>query len=166
MFTRAATLPVVLSLIVLLTTSCASPPGGGEAKFSAPSSSGAAPLTVDASALAGDRLEAYLAQGGSQRVGKEVMAALAGSGRAADGTTLKVEITTFRLRSSSSAFWLGAMAGADTIACIATVQKPGEAPRTFNTDTSTAMGGFIRPGSTNRFNRLVKELARRIVAGI
>jgi hypothetical protein len=40
------------------------------------------------------------------------------------------------------------------------------AARSFATNTSTAVGWFIRPGAVERFDRMVNTLAERIVAGI
>ena len=42
----------------------------------------------------------------------------------------------------------------------------GVPAQSFATNTSTAVGGFIRPGAVERFDRMVNTLAERIVAGI
>ena len=58
------------------------------------------------------------------------------------------------------------MAGADTIAVSVDVRREGRVTKTFSTNTSTAIGGLIRPGSVERFDRMVNTLAQRIVDGI
>jgi hypothetical protein len=103
---------------------------------------------------------------GSQQIGIRVAEKLAAAGKGDDGLVVKVRITKFRLRSASSAFWLGAMAGADTVACTVEVTRDGETRPPFSTDTSSVMGGVIMPGTTTCFNRLANELANRIVAGV
>ena len=159
--------PMLLLLFGTLATGCASPSGGGEINFSGTMSS--APSTrveVDASALETDRRAAFLAHGGAARVGTAVLQELSSTGKRDAGTTVQVKITRFRLRSGSNAFWLGAMAGADIIACSVEVFQGGNSTHSFKTDTSTIMGGLIMPGPVTRFNRLVAELARRIAAKV
>ncbi len=77
---------------------------------------------------------------------------------------LHINVTRFRLRSGSAAFWLGAMAGADTLAVDVVVERNGRNLDTFATDTSTALGGMVVPAPSQRINRMSKELARRIAA--
>ncbi len=161
---RVFLLPLCALAFVL---GCASPPGGGEVRFNTPAStSGQAKIEVDASELVGDRLKSFLVHGGSNHIGSEVAQALMNAGKNDGSTRLKIRITRYRLRSSSSAFLLGAMAGADTIACEVEVERNGASTNRFNTDTSTILGGLIMPGSTRRFNRLARELASRIAAGV
>jgi len=80
--------------------------------------------------------------------------------------TLNINITAFRLRSGSSAFWLGAMAGADVIAVDVDVEANGENIKSFKTDTSTILGGMAFPAPSQRVNRMSKELAKRIVENL
>jgi hypothetical protein len=147
-------------------TGCASGPGGGQVAFSSDSAAGKAGVQVDASALTADKLDAFLQQDGAQQIGIKVAEKLAAAGKGDGGLVVKVRITGFRLRSVSSALWLGAMAGADTVACTVEVSRGGETQPPFSTDTSSVMGGLIMPGTTTRFNRLANELANRIVAGV
>ena len=161
---RRSTLLFVFGALAL---GCASPPGGGEIQFSSAAPSGAsARVAVDASPLMTDRRAAFLAHGGAERIGTAVLQELASASKEDANTTVQIRITRFRLRSSSSAFWLGLMAGADVIGCSVDVSKGGKLSHSFETDTSTIIGGLIRPGSLTRFNRLVAELARRIVAKV
>jgi hypothetical protein len=58
------------------------------------------------------------------------------------------------------------MAGADRINVTVDVASGSAAHKTFSTNTSTAVGWAIRPGSVERFDRMVNTLADRIVASI
>ena len=159
--------PSLLLLFGTLALGCASPPGGGEIHFSGTLPSGAsARVEVDATPLAADRRAAFLAHGGAARVGTAVLQELTNVGKGDAGTVVKVRITRFRLRSGSSAFWLGAMAGADFIGCTVEVLQGSNSTHSFETDTSTILGGLIMPGPVTRFDRLVAELARRIAAKV
>jgi hypothetical protein len=159
--------PLLLLFAATLALGCASPPGGGELRFAGTAESGTfAQVEVDATPLAEERRTAFLAHGGAARLGTAVLRELAEAGKGAPGTFVKVQVTDFRLRSSSAAFWVGAMAGADTLACSVEVVKEGGVPRTFRTDTSTVLGGVVMPGSPTRFDRLVAELAHRIAEGV
>jgi hypothetical protein len=82
---------------------------------------------------------------------------------AASGITLNINVSDFRLRSGASAFWLGAMAGADRLAVNVDAEANGANLKTFKTDTSTILGGIALPAPTQRVNRMSKALAKRIV---
>jgi hypothetical protein len=162
----------LILLGVFAVTGCATPPGGGEITYAqtAPIGSGGSEVsvTVDAAPLSGDRRNAFLRHGGSAKLVAKVMEHLQGpsvQGRHVPDE-LKITVTDFRLRSGSSGFWLGAMAGADMLAASVQVIRTGKVEKTFSTDTSTLVAGVIRPGSVERFNRMVNTLAQRIVAGI
>jgi len=58
------------------------------------------------------------------------------------------------------------MAGVDRIYVSVSVVRNGAVERQFQTGTSTAIAGLIRPGSVTRFDRLVNTLAERIVGGL
>ncbi len=45
------------------------------------------------------------------------------------------------------------------------VVRGGAVVKTFATDTSTVIGGVIRPGAVERFDRMVNTLAQRIIDG-
>lgn len=75
---------------------------------------------------------------------------------------LNVLITDFRLRSGASAFWVGAMAGADRLAIRVTVQPESGPPYEFSTNTGTTKGGFVKPDPRQRINYMAKDLARKI----
>jgi hypothetical protein len=150
---------------------CAAAPGGGTIQFAATDSieAGSKDVTVsvDASGLSGDRREAFLRQAGTRKIANKVLQKLwSGDGKYQLPDALNIQVTHFRLRSGSSGFWLGPMAGADRINVTVEVVSGGAATKSFSTNTSTAVGGFIRPGSVERFDRMVNTLADRIVAGI
>ncbi|MCH7706986.1 MAG: hypothetical protein IH884_00760 [Myxococcales bacterium] len=160
----------IIAIFALL--GCASAPGGGTIQFSSTGSSTAGGraiiVNVDANALQAERRDVFLKQAGTQKIAEKVFEKLAaanlGSDRSPD--VLDITVNHFRLRSGSTGFWLGAMAGADKIAVSVHVKRRGKVTKTFSTDTSTAVAGIIRPGSVERFNRMVNTLAQRIVDGI
>jgi len=155
----------------LVFVGCAAAPGGGTVQFTATDSIevGGKDVTVnvDASELSGDRMEAFLQQAGSKKIANQVLRNLwSGVGKRQLPDALNIRVTGFRLRSGSTGFWLGAMAGADRIAVTVEVVSGGAVTKSFATDTSTAVAGIIRPGAVERFDRMVNTLAERIVAGI
>lgn len=162
---------LVALLAAFALVGCAAAPGGGTIQYTATDSieagGQAVTVNVDASQLTGDRSEAFLQQAGSEKITNKVLEKL----RAGGGTTqlpnaLNIRVTGFRLRSGSSGFWLGAMAGADRIEVAVEVVRGSAVTKKFSTDTSTAVAGVIRPGAVERFDRMVNTLAERIVAGI
>src|SRR5262249_49371186 len=62
---------------------------------------------------------------------------------------IHVQVTQFRLRSTGTGVWFGAMAGADTLDV--TVTARGETTRTFSTGVSGVAAGLIKPSATGRF---------------
>ena len=161
-------LPIVA---VAFSIGCASAPGGGTVQFTATDSpsSGDPGITinVDASRLSGDRYEVFLQQAGSQKIATKVMEKLklSGVGKQHLPDGLNITVDHFRLRSGSSGFWLGPMAGADMLRVSVEVVRGGAVVKTFATDTSTVIGGVIRPGAVERFDRMVNTLAQRIIDG-
>ncbi len=150
---------------------CAAAPGGGTIQFAATDAIEAGgqdvTVTVDASALSGDRREVFLQQAGTKKITNKVLQKLwSGVGKRQLPDVLNIRVTGFRLRSGSSGFWLGFMAGADRIEVTVEVVSGSAATRSFSTNTSTAVAGIIRPGAVERFDRMVNTLAERIVAGI
>jgi hypothetical protein len=162
---------LVVFLAALALVGCATAPGGGTIQFAATDSIEAGgkdvTVSVDASGLSGDRREAFLRQAGTRKIANKVLQKLwSGGGKSQLPDALSIRVTHFRLRSGSSGFWLGAMAGADRINVTVDVVSGSATPKTFSTNTSTAVGWVIRPGSVERFDRMVDTLADRIVAGI
>lgn len=163
----------LLSVLAIFSLAgCASAPGGGTIQFTSTGSSteGGKPVTVnvDANALQAERRDVFLKQAGAQKIAAKVLEKLAAARLKSDRSPDALDITVnhFRLRSGSTGFWLGAMAGADKIAVSVNVKHKGKVTKTFSTDTSTAVAGIIRPGSVERFDRMVNTLAQRIVDGI
>jgi hypothetical protein len=162
---------LVAVLVTLALVGCASAPGGGTIQYTATDSieAGGQDVTVnvDASELSGDRREVFLQQAGTKKITNKVLQKLwAGVGERQLPDALNIRVTGFRLRSGSTGFWLGFMAGADRIEVTVEVVHGSAAAKSFSTDTSTAVAGIIRPGAVERFDRMVNTLAERIVAGI
>lgn len=163
---------VALSCTMALVVGCATPPGGGTSSYAveADFDSGVPDIDieVDASGIEGDRMSSYEQHGGSKVIGDAVRQELQEVGRRgpSEAFTLKISVTSFRLRSSSSGFWLGAMAGADNLAVTVAVVVDDAVEKTFQTNASTVIAGVVRPGSMNRFVRMANKLAERIVAGL
>jgi hypothetical protein len=158
-------------LMTLAFVGCAAAPGGGTIQFTATDAieAGGQDVTVnvDASELSGDRRVVFLQQAGTKKITNKVLQKLwSGVGKRQLPDTLNIRVTGFRLRSGSSGFWLGFMAGADRIEVTVEVVSGSAATKSFSTNTSTAVAGIIRPGAVERFDRMVNTLAERIVAGI
>jgi hypothetical protein len=162
-------------LVVLLATlalvSCATAPGGGTIQYATTDSieagGRAVTVNVDASELSGDRREIFLQQADTKKITDKVLQKpWSGVGKRQLPNALNIRVTGFRLRSGSTGFWLGPMAGADRIEVMVEVVRASAATKNFATNTSTAVGGPIRPGAVERFDRMVNTLAERIVAGI
>jgi hypothetical protein len=157
---------------VIVSLGCASAPGGGTIQFTAaPSVSSGGPgivVNIDASPLSGVRREVFLQQAGSQKIATKVLEKLKLSGAAKQRIpdALNITVDHFRLRSGSTGFWRGWYAGADKLAVSVDVVRGGSVARSFTTNTSTVIAGFIRPGAVERFDRMVNTLAQRIVDGI
>jgi hypothetical protein len=162
---------LVFLLATLAFVGCAAAPGGGTLQFTATDSieagGQAVTVNVDASELSGDRREVFLQQAGTKKITNKVLQKLwSGDGKSQLPDALNIRVTGFRLRSGSTGFWLGFMAGADRIEVTVEVIRGGTATKSFVTNTSTAVAGIIRPGAVERFDRMVNTLADRIVAGI
>jgi hypothetical protein len=161
----------MVALVTLAFVGCATAPGGGTIQYAATDAieAGGKDVTVslDASGLSGDRREAFLQHAGSRKIVNKVLQKLwSGVGKRQLPDALNIRVTAFRLRSGSTGFWLGPMAGADRIAVTVEVVHGSAAAKSIATDTSTVVGWFIRPGAVERFDRMVNTLAERIVAGI
>jgi hypothetical protein len=162
---------LVVLLVTLALVGCAAAPGGGMIQFTATDSIEAGgrdvTVSVDASELSGDRREVFLQQAGTKKITNKVLRKLwSGVGKRQLPDALNIRVTGFRLRSGSTGLWLGPMAGADRIEVTVEVVHGSAATKSFSTNTSTAVGWVIRPGSVERFDRMVNTLAERIVAGI
>ena len=162
---------LVVLLAALSLVGCVTAPGGGTIQFAATDSIEAGgkdvTVSVDASELSGDRREVFLQQAGTRKIANKVLQKLwSGDGKSEHPDALNIRVTGFRLRSGSTGFWLGFMAGADRIDVAVEVIRGGTPTESFGTNTSTAVAGVIRPGAVERFDRMVNTLADRIVAGI
>ena len=87
-------------------------------------------------------------------------------GRAIQKDLLDIRIIKMRVRSTASAIWWGVMAGADYITVKVDVLEAGRSLKTFETGTSTALGGFFFGGREVRISRMLDTLSKRIVEKI
>ena len=76
---------------------------------------------------------------------------------------LRVLVTHFRLRSTASGVWAGAMAGADMLDVSVAIAQGDKTMRTFTTGVGGLAAGLVKPTAEGRFNGLVREVAQRIV---
>lgn len=161
-------LPLLLALIALGCASSGEEEGGyegPEARYSG--SIGTVAVTIDETSEEA-KPDTLIRYGVPEQVRSEVTTKLRSAGRQSDAGTARmdVKITSFRLRSGASAFWLGYMAGSDFIFVEVTVRE-GESPiKTYKTNTSTVLGGIAYTSPTKRKNRLVNTLTTRIVEGL
>lgn len=174
MNTFARRLPSRLSpLLLILLLACASPgpENAGTPHDTGPSliASGAKVASVkvrrEDSLVGADTFERYTI---ADRLQREVVSALSANGHYSSGGELELLVTVvnFRLRSGASAFWLGVMAGADRLGVEVTVLRGEEVVKTYETDTSTALGGAFYTSPTKRSERMIDTLAERIVSGL
>jgi hypothetical protein len=118
--------------------------------------------------LPAERRAAFDKLGGDARLAAAVREEMRRTGRhpSPPGAQLQLVVTAFRLRSTASSVWLGAMAGADMLDVTVRVVDQGREVRRFDTGAGTIVGGLIRPGAEGRFERVVQTTAERIVAGL
>jgi 3-dehydroquinate synthase class II len=90
--------------------------------------------------------------------------ARAGKADSLHGAALRVVVTRFRLRSTGSGVWLGAMAGGDMLDVSGTLERDGVTQREFQTGAGTIVAGLVKPTASGRFNGLLREVAKRTVA--
>jgi hypothetical protein len=68
---------------------------------------------------------------------------------------LALTVTNFRIRSTATSVWFGAMAGADILDVEATAVKDDQVLNRWKTGSGSIVGGLIRPGMDGRFERLI-----------
>jgi hypothetical protein len=74
---------------------------------------------------------------------------------------LRLRLTALRFRSGAASFWLGMMAGSDSIAVSGDLTRCGRVVREFPASASSVQGGLLRPSSTSRLAHLAAALATR-----
>jgi hypothetical protein len=164
---------VCSSFTLLLLTGC----GGGSPDGELAGSSGpslfadgakARSVAVTYAGLEADRAERLEAYEAHTLLHDTLETRLQAAGRldAAGELEVVVNLDSFRLRSSSSAFWLGAMAGSDHVVADVRVLRDGAQVKAFKTDTSTILGGMFYASGSKRSRRLMTALAQRISAGL
>ncbi|MEE9493342.1 MAG: hypothetical protein V3W04_08200 [Gammaproteobacteria bacterium] len=156
----------------LLMQGCASNPSAGEAAAKQAANS---VLTTGRSvnkivvslddSLELDRKEAATKYSLTERVKNDLQDVLQGKGvfdSSAEGITVNINVSAFRLRSGVTAMLAGVLAGADILAVNVEAESNGSQLKNFKTNTSTALGGFGMPAPSQRINRMSKALAKRI----
>jgi hypothetical protein len=122
-------------------------------------------VSVDASGIAQERLQVFEERGGAEALANGILKELAETKKqpAPAPAELRVVVTNFRLRSTGSGFWLGAMAGADKLDVDVTLVSEGEVLKTYQTGVAGVVAGLIKPGAGKRFNGLIEVASERIV---
>lgn len=112
-----------------------------------------------------DRVLVFERQDGRTRLRNAVLTRLAdtGKGRGLGADEIQVVVTRFRLRSTGSGVWWGAMAGADMLDVAVTLVRGGEVKRTYDAGAGGIAAGLVKPSANGRFNGLVEAVAERIV---
>lgn len=77
-----------------------------------------------------------------------------------------VKVVSMRLRSVGNAIALGLMSGVDWIAVKVTVTDNGTVVKEFEEKSSNSYGGLGYGGREKRADRMVADLAKRIIKGI
>ena len=154
----------VIALVALLSSCRAVPPP----RVPTPSEVEALPAVVVgvAPGIPADRLKVFDEQDGSARLRNALLDQLLATRDkhpVLQASELRVSVTTFRLRSKASVFWFGAFAGADMLGVTVTLVRDDKTTRTFDTGSGTITGAF-HPSVSGRYNRLVRIVAKKIVA--
>lgn len=148
---------------------------GASAKPAAPAAaalqkvSSVASVTVSVSpSLAADRRTRLEKAEGSSRLKRSLEAKLATAGRIdpASPYALEVTITTYRMRSGAAVFWVGAMAGGDSIGVDVTVRDAGGAVvRTYSTGAGS-IGAWSGLDQVSRLENILQATSERIIADL
>jgi hypothetical protein len=163
-------------LLLLLGTACSSVSGGTQAPSTSPSGSieigpgrkiDSVTVVLNEELLPSNVTLVANQYEVARILDSRVREQLAAHGLAGDGPyELEVDIIGMRLRSNGTAIWWGFMAGADWITVNVTVKQNGNEVRSFQTGTSTSLGGFALGGRSTRVGRMMKTLGVRIAEGI
>jgi len=170
----ARTTPLVataLACFVLAACSSSRSPAPATSQAQAPAAGttggGAAPdvaITVDASRLPADRRATFDRLSGSARFETALRDQMLKQGRRpAPSAQVDVVVTAFRLRSTATSVWFGAMAGGDVLDVDVVVKSDGQEVRRFKTGAGQIRGGLIAPSAEGRFERLTDTTAERVV---
>jgi len=164
-----------MALLSLALTGCSA---SGQRKPQAPPSASAhAQVTVvrvssfasvDVSvspSLPADRRARLDAAEGTSRLKRSLEAKLGQTGRldAASPYALEVTIESYRMRSGAAVFWVGAMAGADSVGVNVTVRDAHNAVvRTYSTGAGS-IGAWSGLDQISRLENILEATARRIL---
>jgi hypothetical protein len=121
-------------------------------------------ITVDASRLPADRRATFDRLSGSARFEAALRdQMLKQQRRPAPPAQVDVSVTAFRLRSTATSVWFGAMAGGDVLDVDVVVKNNGQEVKRIKTGSGQIRGGLIAPSAEGRFERLVEATAERVV---
>lgn len=168
----AGSVVALLLSVFLLSIGCASGGGGANDVPTGPSALAEGKKIGQLSISIGDGLAQDVVQVADQYsivgdLDAGIRSDLGNQGWSDSGSiSVDVEIVGLRVRSTSSAIWWGMMAGADTITVQVSVTENGQSIKSFQTGTSTALGGFVYGGRGKRITRMLNTLSKRITAGI
>ena len=124
-------------------------------------------VNVDEGQLSPERRAAFEKLNGPTRLVAAVREEMARQQRVpAPPVQLALTVTEFRIRSTATSVWFGAMAGADVLDVQTVAAKDGQILAQWKTGAGSIVGGLIRPGIDGRFERLISTTAQRIVAGL
>jgi len=160
-------------LVLILLAACSSermpPPAGpptGADVTSAGSAATAAEvgITIDSSRLPAERRAVFDKMSGNTRLDAALRDQMLKQGRrVAPPAQLDVVVTAFRLRSTATSVWFGAMAGGDLLDVDVVVKSNGQEVKHFKTGAGQIRGGLIAPSAEGRFERLTTATAERVV---
>lgn len=167
----ALLLPILIALLTLA-VGCSTVSGGVQKPQNPPSGatlfdSNSGLRSVTASLDETTLPEEVLAEARQFTVAERIRRQVGGTAGVGQGDlSVDVKLIGMRLRGTGTAVWWGVMAGVDWMTVDVTVTRNGAQVKQFQTGVSTFLGGFVFGGREVRVDRMVDELARRIIAGI
>lgn len=161
-----------LFVLLLVATGCSSVSGGTQKPENPPTGDsllapGAGLRSVSATLDESILPEDVVAEARQFTVAERLQAQLnARSGSGGGDLSVAVRVIGMKLRSTGTAIWWGVMAGSDWITVDVDVTRNGQTVKQFQTGVSTFLGGVAFGGREVRVDRMVNELANRVVEGI
>jgi hypothetical protein len=121
-------------------------------------------ITIDSSRLPAERRAVFDQMSGNTRLDAALRDQMLKQGRRpAPPAQLDVVVTAFRLRSTATSVWFGAMAGGDSLDVDVIVKSNGQEVKRIKTGAGQIRGGLIAPSAEGRFERLASATAERVV---
>lgn len=117
-------------------------------------------IQVGESGLAKGAKEEFVERDIAAKLHANLLVRLQSAGKMADkGADLVVTVTDMRIRGTATVYWLGMMAGADTLIATVQVVANGKVVREFSADAGKWGPGIAGLSATGRVNRMCEELA-------